>query len=76
MIAGSERRQVDELLLLLLEYYVGILEQSTGSRNRVGIRLLYRAARLHRLAGLYNNLVPTRFPVPIDCSKIPTLYSA
>jgi hypothetical protein len=28
----------------------GILEQSMGARNRVGIRLLYRPAKLHRLA--------------------------
>jgi hypothetical protein len=28
----------------------GILEQSMGSRNRAGIRLPYRPARLHRLA--------------------------
>ncbi len=30
----------------------GILEQSMGARNRVGIGLLYRPARLHRLAEL------------------------
>jgi hypothetical protein len=30
--------------------YVGILEQSMGARNRVGIGLSYRSARLHRLA--------------------------
>ncbi len=29
---------------------VGILEQSIGARNRVGIGLLYRPTRLHRLA--------------------------
>ncbi len=28
----------------------GILEQSLGDRNQVGIGLLYRPARLHRLA--------------------------
>jgi hypothetical protein len=28
----------------------GILEQSLGARNRVGIGLSYRPARLHRLA--------------------------
>jgi hypothetical protein len=27
----------------------GILEQSTGTRNRLGIGLSYRSARLHRL---------------------------
>jgi hypothetical protein len=30
----------------------GILEQSMGARNRVGIGLSYRSARLHRLAEL------------------------
>jgi hypothetical protein len=49
-------------LLLALQYYVipglkhggqnsaGIFKQSMGARNRVGIGLLYRPARLHRLA--------------------------
>jgi hypothetical protein len=41
-----------------------------GARNRVGTGLSYWPARLHRLAGRYNNLVPTRFLAPIDCSKI------
>jgi hypothetical protein len=31
---------------------VGILEQSVGARNRVGIGLSYLTARLHRLAEL------------------------
>ncbi len=30
----------------------GILEQSKGTRNQVGIKLSYRPARLHRLAVL------------------------
>jgi hypothetical protein len=29
----------------------GILEQSKGTKNQVGIKLSYRPARLHRLAG-------------------------
>jgi hypothetical protein len=33
-----------------LAYSAGILEQSMGTRNRVGIGLSYRTARLHRLA--------------------------
>jgi hypothetical protein len=33
----------------LIRYSAGILEQSMGARNRVGIRLSYRPARLHRL---------------------------
>jgi hypothetical protein len=31
-------------------FSAGILEQSMGARNRVGIGLSYRPARLHRLA--------------------------
>ncbi len=48
-----------------------------GNRNRIGIglRLSYRHARIHRLAGRYDNSVPTRFLAPIDCSKIPALVS-
>jgi hypothetical protein len=33
-----------------IEPNVGILEQSMGARNRVGIDLSYQPARLHRLA--------------------------
>ncbi len=68
----------------------GILKQSMGARNRVGIGLLYRPARarifkllrspridskepilpgLCSLAGRYDNPIPTRFLVPIDCLK-------
>jgi hypothetical protein len=43
------------------------------STSRVGIGLSYRPARLHRLAGQYDNLVPTRFLVPITCFKIPAM---
>ena len=62
---------------------LGILEQS---RNRVGIGLSYRPARLRRLAESiprllkslkipplavrYDNPIKTRFLAPIDCSKI------
>jgi hypothetical protein len=38
----------------------GILEQSMGTRNRVGTGLSNRLARLHRLAGRYDNSFPTR----------------
>jgi hypothetical protein len=37
----------------------GILEQSMGARNRVGIGLPGRPARLHRLAGQSDNSVPS-----------------
>jgi hypothetical protein len=30
----------------------------------------------YRLSGRYDNPVPTRFFVPIDCSKFPALYSS
>ncbi len=43
----------------------GILEQSMGTRNRVGIGLSYRAARLDKLGS------STHFLAPIDCYKIP-----
>jgi hypothetical protein len=33
-----------------LVFCAGILEQSMGARNRVGIKLGYRPSRLHRLA--------------------------
>jgi hypothetical protein len=36
----------------MLQRSAGILEQSMGARNRVGIGLPYRPARLHRLAEL------------------------
>jgi hypothetical protein len=35
-----------------------------GARNRIG---MYQPARLHRLAGQYDNSVPTWFLSPIDC---------
>ncbi len=34
------------------EYRAGIFKHLKGARNRVGIRLLYRPARLHRLEEL------------------------
>ncbi len=49
----------------------GILEQSIGVRNQVGIGLSCRPARLHRLAGRYDNLVLTVCLAPIHCSNIP-----
>jgi hypothetical protein len=38
-----------------------------------GIGMSYRPVNLHRPAGQYNNLIPTRFLTPIDWSKIPAL---
>ncbi len=73
-----------------IDYYVawrssaGILEQPMGTRNRVGIGLSYRDARLHRLAesipGLLKSIkIPYQYDIPIltrflaliDCPKIP-----
>jgi hypothetical protein len=52
------------------EACAGILEQSMGARNRVGIGLSYRPARLHRLA----ELIPwNRF---LKSLKILALYSS
>jgi hypothetical protein len=42
-----------------------------GARNLVGIGLLYRPARLLRLAGRYDNSVSSH----IDCSIISALIS-
>jgi hypothetical protein len=41
-----------------------------GAKNRSGIGLL---GYTYSLAGLYDNLVPSRFIAPIDRSKIPAL---
>jgi hypothetical protein len=41
-----------------------------GARNRVGIGLSYRTARLNRLAGGYEKSILTRFPAHIDYFKI------
>jgi hypothetical protein len=40
------------------------------ARNRVGTKLSYRPASL---CSRYDNPIPTRFPAPIDCSKITAL---
>jgi hypothetical protein len=47
----------------------GILEQSMGARNRVGIGLSYRPARLHRLA----EMIPW-IPRLLKSLKIPPVY--
>jgi hypothetical protein len=44
-----------------------------GAGNRVGMGLSYRPASPCSLASLYDNLIPTWFLGPIDCSKIPAL---
>ncbi len=46
-----QRRALGVLEHIILKITsAGILEQSFGARNRVGIGLSYRPARLHRLA--------------------------
>jgi hypothetical protein len=37
---------------------------------------LLKSLKIPPLAGRYNNTLPTRFPAPTDCSKIPALDSA
>jgi len=56
-------------------FSAGILEQSLGSRNRVGNELSYRPVSLYWLAGWHGNLIPPRFLAPIDYSKIQAQYS-
>jgi hypothetical protein len=43
---------ISQIIVFYSEPCTGILEQSMGARNRVGIGLSYRPARLHRLAEL------------------------
>ncbi len=45
------------------------------ARDRAGIGLSYRPARLNGLAGLYYNPIPARSLALTDCSKIPALKS-
>jgi hypothetical protein len=50
----------------------GIVKTFKEPRNRFqGID----SASLYSLADLYDNPIPVRFLAPIDCSKIPALYS-
>jgi hypothetical protein len=42
----------------LLTFSAGILEQSLGARNRVGIGLSYRPARLRRLEDRFLGSIP------------------
>ncbi len=80
-LLGFSRFFILSFLFSACEFYVdllpacnsGILEKSMVARNRVGIRLFYRPARLHRLTGRYDDLVPTRFLAPVDYDKIQAL---
>ncbi len=49
----SEKGNFHKVLRLHTQYRAGIFKQSMGVRNRVGIGLSYRSARLHRLAELF-----------------------
>jgi hypothetical protein len=54
-------------------FIAGILEQSIGTRNRVGKGC--RTGRRHTvcsMTGRYDNHMPESVPNPKDCSKIPT----
>ncbi len=51
-------------ILCFLNTVLGFYKQHMGARNRVGIGLSYRPARLHRLAGG----TTTRFLAPTECN--------
>jgi hypothetical protein len=73
MLCKKVNRFSDHLISLLV-FSAGILEQSIVPARQATYRLLsFRPARLHRLAGRYDNSDPTRFLASIDCSKIPAL---
>jgi hypothetical protein len=59
---------VQQKIAPVAQYCVGILEQSTAARNRVGIGLSYRPARLH---GWRNRFLEIDFWAPL---KIMPLY--
>ncbi len=52
MVSNTEPllRRVLVTETVVMKSYAGILEQSMGARNRAGIGLSYRSARLHKLA--------------------------
>jgi hypothetical protein len=52
LLQDYERQQVIRNRFRGIHACAGIFKQSMGTRNRVGIGLLYRSARLHRLAEL------------------------
>jgi hypothetical protein len=64
-------RQWVILLDLLRVYRAKFFKQSMGARNRVGIGLSYRPARLHRLA----ELIPWNIPGLHKRLKIRALYT-
>jgi hypothetical protein len=55
-MAGVELKEIPEnpprFTVNRQKFRAGIFKQSMGARNREGIGLLYRPARLHRLAEL------------------------
>ncbi len=61
----------ERILSRKFPYRAGIFKRSTGARHRIGIGLLYRPARLHRLA----EFIPWNwFRGPHIRSKIPAQY--
>jgi hypothetical protein len=52
------------LVSVVTIYSAGILEKSMGARNRVGIRLKCRPARLHMLASPCDKSFPTWLLAP------------
>ncbi len=55
-IGNKYRTNIFETVLLLIGFSAGILEQSMGARNRVGIGLSYRPAR----AGIFKESMGAR----------------
>jgi hypothetical protein len=53
----SEKGNFHKVPCLHTQYRAGIFKQSMGARNRVGIGLSYRPARLHRLAELFLGII-------------------
>ncbi len=65
-MSGSVPEICDDKELDICMYRAGIFKKSMGARHRVGIGLLYRPTRLHRLA----EFIPwNRFRGPIHVQK-------
>jgi hypothetical protein len=56
-----------------IEFSAGILEQSMGARNRVGLGLSYQPEGIHRLAGIVSL---ESIPGLLKHLKIPSLFSS
>ncbi len=71
LLADEENRRARSVILLLIStclHCAGILEQSMGDRNRVGIGLVYWPARLYRLAESIPGLLKNRHRLRCGCT--------